>query len=147
MISSFISIEQVKAKIKEELNFTCARLLLDNHPLDDQQIVSATKLKPGTLIRCAMMKQGRQRRMINTGPGSKDRKRIKAQQAALEQEQEQIKEVSFCRSILEAKADLCSMRRLRLLKRMLKKRRLLKRRLSKRRLLKRRSVSNVLFSL
>lgn len=61
-----------------------------------------------------MAKQGRQKRKVNTGPGSKDRRQMKAEQAAnqlklllatmipdqLALPLKQIEEARFCRSIL-----------------------------------------------
>ena len=170
MIYPSFSIKDVKSKIENELHFTCARLILDNYPLDDQQCVSASNLKPGTLIRCAMARQNRQKRKINTGPGSKERRQIKAQRAANELKLllaamtpdqlaltlQQIEGARFCRSILEAKADLCRTKEVsKLMKsdrervgRLMKSDRERVGRLMKRlRLLNPRSVSNFLFSL
>ena len=80
VIHPSLSIAQLKIKIRDELGFTCARLIVDDCPLDDSK--SVTTLAPGTLVRAAMAKQGRQKRKVNHGPGSKERRQIKARQAA-----------------------------------------------------------------
>ena len=117
-----------------------------------------------------MAKQNRQKRKINTGPGSKERRQIKAKRAAnklklllaaitpdqLALTLKQIEEARFCRSILEAKADLCRTKKVgklmksdreRVGKLMKSDRERVGGLLKRVRLLNPRSVSNFLFSL
>lgn len=87
-IQRSLSIAEVKEKIRSELHFPSARLLLNDAPLHDTQLVSETNIQAGSLVRAAMQKQNLKRKRPNHKPGDSSRRRMKKKEA-----QQQLKDL------------------------------------------------------
>ena len=77
-----LSIATVKQKIRDDIGFSVSRLLLHDHPLQDETFVGETKLTPGVCLRTAKGKQNLKSRRVNHKPGPKQRRQTKLNQLA-----------------------------------------------------------------
>ena len=82
------TIGDVKRRIRNSLDHCASRLTLNDKPLDDALLVRDSGSLPRTYIRAARGKQIRKKRRINHGPGSNQRRKMKAQQS-----QERLKKI------------------------------------------------------
>ena len=80
IIHRSLSIATVKQKIRDDIGFSVSRLLLHDHPLQDETLVGETKLTPGVCLRTAKGKQNLMSRRVNHKPGPKQRRQTKLNQ-------------------------------------------------------------------